>query len=149
MRWGPFMKIVVFVSGSKHSFDAVKVAAQIARAAGSSVTVLGIAPRYRDSEWVKSYQGHIKEETNIILERAKKIIDETGVQSRFEILEDFPLISALDEILSFIKEEKFDLVVIGSPGLTGLKKFFFRGIGRDMETAIIENAPCSVLVVRS
>jgi nucleotide-binding universal stress UspA family protein len=148
MRWGAFMKMVVFVDGSKHSFEAVKIAAHIAKGVGASVTVLGIAPRYRDSEWVKSYQRQIKEETTVTMSRVKKIMDEVGVHPHFEILEDMTLLSVLDEVLSFIREGRFDLLVIGSPGLTGLKKFFFRGIGRDIETSIIENAPCSVLVVR-
>ena len=149
MRWGPFMKILVFIDGSEHSFNAVKTAAQIAKGIGSLVTIVGIAPRYIDSEGIKSYKGEIKRETSLILEKAKKMMDELGVQTRVEILEDMSLFNAFNEIISFIKERGFDLLIIGSPSLSGLKKFFHRGIGRDLGTSLINKAPCSVLVVRS
>lgn len=148
MRWGTFMKIVVFVDHPKYCLDAIKTAAQIAKGIGASVTVLGIAPRYYDSEWAKSYEKGLKDEAGSMLENAKKIMEEMGVHPKVEILENITLLNVLDEIISFIKEGGFDLVVVGSSALTGLKKFFFRGIGRELGTAIINNAPCSVLVVR-
>ena len=149
MRWGAYMKIVVFVDDSKHSFDAVKITGQIAKTTGAVVTILGIAPRYSDSELVKSYGEKIKDETSFMLEEAKKIMDEFGVHPKVEILEDVTLLNVLDEVISFIKERGFDLVIIGSSGLKGLKKFFYRGIGRDIGTVLIDSAPCSVLVVRN
>lgn len=148
MRWGAYMKIVVFVDDTKHSFDAVKIAAQIAKETGAVVTILGIAPRYRDSELVKSYEKRIKDETSYILEQAEKFMNGKGIHPKVEILEDISLLNALNEVIFFIKEGGFDLVIIGSSGLTGLKKFFYRGIGRDMGTELMDSVPCSVLVVR-
>jgi len=47
--------------------------------------------------------------------------------------------------VDIIKEEGFDLVIIGSMALTGLKKLMFGGI----DVALLDAVPCSVLAVRT
>lgn len=145
MRWGPFMKILVFVDGSEHSFNAAKTAAKIAREMQASVTLLAIALRYSDSEWVRSYDERLEEESNIALKKAEELMREKGVNPRIMLLRDVTLLNVKDEIMDIIKERGFDLAIIGSQGLTGLKKFLAGGI----DVALIDSAPCSVLVVRT
>jgi nucleotide-binding universal stress UspA family protein len=49
-----------------------------------------------------------------------------------------------NEIINFAREEKIDLIVIGTHGRTGLKHMFF---GSTAEK-VVKRAPCSVLVAR-
>jgi nucleotide-binding universal stress UspA family protein len=49
------------------------------------------------------------------------------------------------EILRFLEENKADLVVLGTHGLTGLAHFF---LGSTAEK-IVRRSPCSVLTVKS
>jgi nucleotide-binding universal stress UspA family protein len=145
MRWGPFMKILVFVDGSEHSIYAVETAAKIAKDMQASVTLLAIAPHYSDSEWVRSYGEKLEEESNIALKKAEELMREKGINPGILLLKDVTLLNAKDEVVDIIKERGFDLAIIGSQGLTGLKKFILGGI----DVALIDGAPCSVLAVRS
>jgi len=51
---------------------------------------------------------------------------------------------AADEILKAIKRTRADLVVVGSKGLTGLRRFFLGSVAHK----VARNSSCSVLVVR-
>ncbi len=50
-----------------------------------------------------------------------------------------------DEIIRLAKVYKTDLIVVGSRGLTGVEKI----IAGSVSSLVVENSPCSVLVVKS
>jgi len=77
--------------------------------------------------------------------KAEELMRKEGISPRIILLRDVTLINAKDEIVETIKEGGFDLAVIGSEGLTGLKKLLFGGI----EVALVDSVPCSVLAVRT
>jgi nucleotide-binding universal stress UspA family protein len=142
MRWGPYMKILVYVDASMHSLHAVETAAKIAKDVHASVTILGIGLRYTSG---KSYTDKLEEESTIALRKAEDIMKKGAVSPRTMLLRDVTLLNAKDEIVNIIKEEGFDLVIIGSMALTGLKKLMFGGI----DVALLDAVPCSVLAVRT
>lgn len=139
------MKVLVFVDGSEHSFYAVETAAKIAEEKHASVTLLAIALRYTDSESAQSYDEKLEAESNIALMKAAELMREMGVSPKILLLRDVTLLNAKDEIVAIVKEGGFDLAVIGSQLLTGLKKLLFGGI----DVALIDAVPCSVLAVRT
>ena len=145
MRWGPFMKILVFVDSSVHSFNAVETAARIAKETLASVTLLAIALRYTDSDSFRSYDERLEKESDIALGKAQELMRKNGITPRIILLRDVTLLNAKDEIVGIIEEGGFDLAVIGSQTLTGLKKLLFGGI----DVALIDTVPCSVLAVRT
>lgn len=49
------------------------------------------------------------------------------------------------EILKAARQQKADLVLVGSKGLTGLRRFLMGSVAH----TVSQHAPCSVLVVRS
>lgn len=53
--------------------------------------------------------------------------------------------SPAEEILRAAERQRADLVVMGSKGLTGLKRVLLGSVSRK----VARHAPCSVLVVRS
>jgi nucleotide-binding universal stress UspA family protein len=49
-----------------------------------------------------------------------------------------------NEILQFANDEKVDLIIIGTTGLSGIKKFVFGSVARKVS----EKAKCPVMLVR-
>ena len=49
-----------------------------------------------------------------------------------------------DQMLTLAKRKKTDLLVVGSRGMTGLRRFFLGSVSHKL----VQHAPCSVLVVR-
>ncbi|BAZ89832.1 UspA domain-containing protein [Raphidiopsis curvata NIES-932] len=67
--------------------------------------------------------------------------EKLGVKSQLELVSGDPA----DEIIRLANIYKADLVVIGNRGLTGMKKIVLRSVS----TQVMEEAHCSVLVVKS
>lgn len=64
-----------------------------------------------------------------------------GCSSEVEIVTGDPA----EEIVRLAKIHKADLIVLGSRGLTGMKRILLGSVS----SQIVEDAPCSVLVVKS
>ncbi|OSO90057.1 universal stress protein [Cylindrospermopsis raciborskii CENA303] len=67
--------------------------------------------------------------------------EKLAVKSQLELVSGDPA----DEIIRLANIYKADLVVIGNRGLTGMKKIVLRSVS----TQVMEEAHCSVLVVKS
>jgi nucleotide-binding universal stress UspA family protein len=52
--------------------------------------------------------------------------------------------AAVDEILRFAREGRYDVLVIGTPGVLGCERIVFGSVAE----AVIRRAPCSVVVAR-
>jgi nucleotide-binding universal stress UspA family protein len=50
----------------------------------------------------------------------------------------------VDEILRFAREGRYDVLVIGTPGVLGCARIVFGSVA----DAVIRRAPCSVVVAR-
>lgn len=75
-----------------------------------------------------------------IEKQLKSYQKELPCQSELEIVTGDPV----EEILRLAKIYKADLIVLGSRGLTGMKKIVLGSVS----SQIVEEAPCSVLVVK-
>lgn len=68
----------------------------------------------------------------------------------YEIIENVSLQSKViigqpaDEIIKFANDEKVELIIMGTTGLGGIKKFVFGSVARNVS----EKAPCPVMLVR-
>jgi nucleotide-binding universal stress UspA family protein len=51
---------------------------------------------------------------------------------------------AVEEILRFAREGRYDVIVIGTPGVRGCERMVFGSVAE----AVVRRAPCSVLVAR-
>ena len=82
-----------------------------------------------------------KEEGKKILYKALKLFEEKNIKARTILKEGHPS----HTIVSVACEEGFDMIVIGSRGLGGLKKVFLGSVSN----AVIQEAEnCSVLTVK-
>lgn len=140
---GPIKKILVGVDGSEASDKAFEYAAGMAGALGASITIAvakhlpEFVAGYMDDDMMAKLDKHYddiaadaKEECDI----SSKVCVDT------KILEGHPVTALAD----FAKKNKYDLIIVGSRGLTGLTKWF---VGSTAE-GLIRIANCPVLVYR-
>jgi nucleotide-binding universal stress UspA family protein len=76
-----------------------------------------------------------------ILDRGLTISKEDGVPAKVEPIEAQSIVQAIVELAA---KENFDLIVIGTRGMTGFKKLLVGSVS----SGVVTNANCSVLVVR-
>ncbi|MFZ3131167.1 MAG: universal stress protein [Desulfosporosinus sp.] len=144
-----YKKILVPLDGSAPSLDAAKQAVGIAAALGSQVTFLHVLPtlgsyinlpRLYASE---SYNQLIKEfnaQGETILAEAMKKIDLQGVTVDTKLESGDPAM----KIIEMSKKGQYDLIVIGSRGLTGAKEVLLGSVS----SRVADHAPCPVLITR-
>ena len=147
------MKILVCMDGSKYSQKALEEASVIVK--GCNVNEVAIIHVYEKFDsFPISVEGNI-EQTEInrlmleeyrkkgekILSEALKFIEGKNIKARTILKKGHPA----DTIISIAQEEGFDMIVIGSRGLGGLKKLF---LGSVSNAIIQEVKNCSVLLVK-
>jgi nucleotide-binding universal stress UspA family protein len=140
---GHFMKVLVATDGSEHSMKAVQRALEMAEKEGAKVTLMAVA--YSSGEGLDEMPANIQEklenEAAAALRKSKALFDAKGIA--VETVLEVGLVPA-NNILRKAEEEGFEKIVMGSTGLTGLKRF---GIG-STAAKVVMHAPCTVTVVR-
>ena len=117
------MKILLPVDGSKSSLNAAKYVAKLAKNSRSPITVtlvsvhddigLSHVKQFVAKSVVDDYLREVSEKE---LKAAQKALDAAGVKHNMAIKRG----NVAQEILSLANKEKFDLIVMGSKGRTGL-----------------------------
>jgi nucleotide-binding universal stress UspA family protein len=145
-----FRKIVVAYDGSKDSARAVQTAALLAAKFSSDLVVVHVysspmlastsaggmlIPNYSELEDAAKLSGR---ET---LTRGVRAASAIGARARGELLEASSTVEAL---VDFALNEKADLIVVGTRGMTGFKKLLMGSVS----SGLVSHAPCPVLVVR-
>jgi nucleotide-binding universal stress UspA family protein len=144
-----FTKILVAIDGSEHSFKAAKYALNLAKPSYAqlyAITVTSIPESV-----------HLKEEdvlnksrkTNDGMEDAKLWLDkfyqqakENNVQLHIELINSPRPVEYV--ILEYAEEKQIDLIVMGTRGRTGFKKFLLGSTA----SSVVTYAHCTVMVVK-
>ncbi len=150
------MKLLVCTDGSPDSAKALEKAVEIAGGCrADEVTVLSvIASKYSfpetttdrlplTSDDIMHFENILeleRKEKNIMLAEAAKLFDEIKVNVDTLIESGHPA----ETIARVAAEGNYDMIIIGSRGLGGLKKFFLGSVSN----AVLQEASCSVLVVK-
>jgi nucleotide-binding universal stress UspA family protein len=121
---GPVRRVIACTDGSPHAAAAIRALATLPLAASASVTLLGV---YDDRSPVD--EG---------LSEARSILAEAGIEATTQTEEG--MVPGI--VLREIDELEADLVVLGTRGLTGLRRLWLGSTA----SAIAQSAPCSVLV---
>jgi nucleotide-binding universal stress UspA family protein len=91
---------------------------------------------------------YTKELNQEIKENAIKMLDEKikkyGNIKNVSVKSKVSIGNPADEIIKFANDEKIELIVMGTTGLGGIKKFVFGSVARN----ISEKANCPVMLVR-
>ncbi len=101
----------------------------------------GYTPTKKDMEMFSKFQEEHKNERKKVLQDAIKLFEEKTINARTIFKEGHPS----HTIVETAHEEGFDMIVIGSRGLGGLKKIFLGSVS----AAVVQEAKdCIVTVVK-
>jgi nucleotide-binding universal stress UspA family protein len=147
MPLASFPRITVALDGSAHAGAALDVAIDLALRYGSELQVLTVAPLvpvYIPA--AEPYMPAAVSETEVkryrqFVDDAVKRAEAAGVKNVTGIADEGVVV---DEILSHLESNPTSLLVVGSRGLTAAKRLLLGSVS----TALVNHAPCAVLVVR-
>jgi len=135
-------KILVPLDGSKNSFVGLDKAIYIARQCGSTVTgvhIVSIYPQHL-GDLVTPLKVKLLQDAVKFMEKAKVVCAQNGIVFRHKILYG----EAKLEIVDFAKQNKFDLIVVGSRGLGSVKETLLGSVSN----AVVHKSHVPVLVVK-
>jgi nucleotide-binding universal stress UspA family protein len=144
----PLKRLVVPLDGSKDAFQAASYAVKLAKPFGAEVFFVHavVGPQYLQYETgavvVLRYIEDAKRTAEEWYKVAEEIASAEGVKFYSETILD--VASVADAILGYAEDKKADLVVMGTKGRTGLKRFLLGSVA----SGVVAHAKCSVLVVR-
>lgn len=157
----PFKKILVPYDGSAMSDKALEKAVEISKLVeGSRITVIHViqeistpvfdgairSPRTGEmtsfAEYMTAIYQEIRDRMQKGLNERKRKIEAQGIPIDIFVTKGNPS----DKIVEYATNEKVDLVVVGSIGLTGVSKFF-KGLG-SISRNVSERVSCPVLIIR-
>jgi len=145
-----FSRIMVAFDGSKDAINAVRLAASLAKKFGAELVVahvfgspsVGLSaasgmpiPDYSELEEAAKAAGQK------VLAAGVQVAAESGVKAKGELKEAPSVIEALVE---YAAQEKVDLIVVGTRGMTGFKKLIMGSVS----SGLVSHAHCPVLVAR-
>jgi nucleotide-binding universal stress UspA family protein len=136
-------KILVAVDGSGPSMKAVSYAAQLARLSRSKLMILNVIllPEYASAKTLEILRRDLSTKASQILERSKLVAKAFDIESESKSVETDR--SVVETIVELSENEKADLIVLGSRGIT-MGKLMLGSIAAG--TANLAHRP--VLVVR-
>ena len=135
-------KILVPMDGSEKSFKALKEAIYLARQCHSTITGLCIIPTYTINlgKLLTSLKNQSQKEAKKFLAEAKIQCAQNGIVFNEKIIYG----NQSWEITEFAVYKKFDLIVIGSRGMSRTKEAFLGSVAN----SIVHKSKVPVLVVK-
>lgn len=145
MRAGGIMqKILVAHDGSKSSDKALKKAVELAVNSNASLTVLSVVPELYLTEFSDEDRNRIartlEEETRQTMEKIRKSLSSKSIEVKMVIRQGDPA----EKILETAQKMKVDLIVTGSHGRHGAKKFLLGSVS----SKVVDYSRCPVMVVK-
>lgn len=138
------MKILVAHDGSEQANKALKEAAAIAGKTGASLSIVSVVPDLCLTEVSANECKAITESLHSDAKGSmKKVTDEItakGIKAEVLIKEGHPA----EKIIDTAKEIGADMIVVGSHGKHGAKRFLLGSVS----SKVVEHAPCHVLVIK-
>jgi nucleotide-binding universal stress UspA family protein len=147
-------KILVAIDGSKPSLDASEQAISLAaKYEAELIAVHVVSPDvrygYLEDVITPGLPASLKEVVVLAMEKGQKYLDnvmqnasENKVEVRTEVL--IGASSVVKEIVEYAEEHKIDLIVIGTRGISGIKKMLLGSTA----SGILSYAHCPVLIVK-
>jgi len=137
------MKILVPVDGSAYSLKAVETACDLANAQSpASLVLMAVAVEIAELEEGVYIAEKMRAQAKLALAKAREVARGKGVTAEVALLTGA---SPADEIVQAAKDQKADLIVIGSRGLAGKTRSFLGSTA----SQVVTYSPCSVLVVKT
>ncbi len=142
---GGITRVVVPIDLSTCSLDALEYAVAFAKGLGASVTVLhAMEPVAYGLDFSLSHAKEWKRQREYLEERLKvltALLVTQGLQADYVLKPGLPA----DAIAEYVKQQAFDLMIMGTHGRRGLSHLLVGSIAG----AMLRHAPCPVLTVRT
>lgn len=122
-----YQKVLVGTDGSATAAKAVQRAVDVAATAGASLTIFSAGARGKATKAVEA-------------EAAKHA--GAGVQIDTRVAEGEPVAALID----LAREGRYDLIVLGNRGMTGVTRFLRLGA---VPNKVLHAIPCSLLIVKT
>ena len=141
-------RILVPIDGSESSFQAAKYAVRFAKIANAEIIFMHavVNPPYMDYKTpgnvIVHYIEEAKRHAQMWFVDLGNFAEKEGVKFSSESILD--IASAADSIVNYAEGKKVDLIVMGTKGRTGLKRFLLGSVA----AGVVAHASCSVLVVK-
>jgi len=138
------MKILIAHDGSAHADKALQEASKMAVLMAAELTIMTVAPdlcltEVSDSE-CKLITDSLYSEAEGSMKKVAAELAAKGIKAEIVIQDGHPA----EKIIDTAKEIGADLIVVGSHGRHGAKRFFLGSVS----AKIVEHAPCHVLVIK-
>ena len=140
-----FTNILVPVDGSDNSYRALDAALLFSEKLGSNITAVHVMEQVPIthigsekllSEFLEAY----KKENQDILSKCSEIATQKGLTIKTLLLQGNPA----SVILDYSKQEKFDLLIMGSRGIGKFKELILGSVS----SKIVHHSTCAVLLIR-
>lgn len=141
-----FKKILIATDGSENARNAVFYGLELAKMAGAEVYTLYVISDEHASTarkvmgWTESIEKYLADRGEIATASVEKIGKEAGVKVESVFSKGNPA----EEILDYAEKNGIDLVVMGTQGLTGIKKFLIGSVAEN----VLRHSNIPVMVVR-
>lgn len=143
-----YQKILVAIDDSEISVNVIQQAAQLAKALNSEITVVEVMTLdpYLSEAYLRMGQSNelierVRSYVQGNLTKVEKKFEELGLTVATQVLEGF---SIHDEIIGAAQNLGADLIIMGSHGRTGIKKFILGSVAQK----VLGESHIPVLVVR-
>ena len=140
-----YKKILLAYDGSESGQKALLDCSDLAQWGDAQLSLVAVMPRHMDMIGLEGgmydagIMEHEKARYNTILDEGLQRLAEAGRSATGEVLVG----ESIDEITKYAKKIEADLIVVGHKHLDGWAARWWRG---SISGALIEHAPCSVLV---
>ncbi len=142
-----FKNILVPFDLSNKSFHAFKIALDMAKKYDSKITILTCIQV--DTWHHKFYDSRadaelLKNQKKVIIpyiEKLENLANKSNITMKSQILRS---ISVVKDITTYAKSHKFDLIVMGSHGRTGMDKLILGSVAN----GILQKSSCPVLIIK-
>lgn len=138
------MKVLVAYDGSKPSKKALDKAVEISTKLGAELMLLTVTEPVcpigiTEADCAKMDE-ILRKETEDVLDNIKFDLEKKSLKVKKFVKKG----NAADEILKLAEKESIDMIVLGSHGRHGAKKFFLGSVS----SRVSAHAPCSVIIVK-
>ena len=141
-------KILVPIDGSDTSIKAAKYAVKIAKQNKAqiicihAITSPPYISEYNYAPMLPVYYEGAKKLAEEWFRKVMEIAGKEGIDVKTDLLLD--VVSVADTIVNYASDKSVDMIVIGTKGRTGLKRFLLGSVAN----GVVLHASCPVLVVR-
>lgn len=142
------------VDGSKASLDAAEEAIDLAEKYSADLIALYVIPsdiryRYTGDSISPDFVGDLKEIVSIAMEKGQKHVDEVKQKASHRTInvqtEVFIGVSSVvKEIVGYAEKRKIDLIVIGTRGMSGIKRMLLGSTA----SGVVTYSHCPVMIVK-